>query len=104
MRIFTVCLAIFIAFVHISNIHGTDPPSCPNPDNPNETYFANPDNCSTYYQCDNGVAKLRECGTGTFWNSDTTVSTNHLKLKIKKFKYNNKFQECDWPWNVTCTS
>ncbi|XP_063237613.1 chondroitin proteoglycan 2-like [Bacillus rossius redtenbacheri] len=36
-----------------------------------EVPFANPENCSTFYECDNGQAKLLACPANTFFSSKT---------------------------------
>ncbi len=39
--------------------------------------FANPDNCSTFYECDWGTPVLQKCPDGLYWNDIIKV--------------------CDWP-------
>lgn len=58
-------------------------PNCP-PDASEIILFANPEDCSTYWACDNGVAVLMECAKGLFFNA--------------------KILSCDWPENADCKS
>ncbi|KAF0504578.1 chondroitin proteoglycan 2-like isoform X2 [Gigaspora margarita] len=58
--------------------------TCPyenNENNPNGLY-ANPDDCSTFYQCSNGEPYLLSCPDDLQWNQERLV--------------------CDYPENVGC--
>ncbi|QTR52888.1 chitin binding peritrophin-A domain-containing protein [Thiothrix unzii] len=50
----------------------------------NEVYvsFPNPDDCGSYYVCDNGVPFYKDCPSGLHFNAETEV--------------------CDWPENAKC--
>ena len=58
-------------------------PDCPPPTFPNITFVPNPDNCSTYFKCDNGIAVEMECPVGLYF-------CNQLDL-------------CTWVWDPECT-
>jgi hypothetical protein len=58
-------------------------PECPDQVDKNVTFIVNPENCSNYYECDNGVPVLMEC-------PDT------LYFCIEK-------EACVWQWEPNCS-
>jgi len=59
-------------------------PECPPPsENGNLTLIPNPNNCSEYYLCDNGVLHIMECPGGLYFCSEKA--------------------SCSWSWDPECT-
>lgn len=50
-------------------------PQCPEQVDGNLTLLANPDNCSSYYECDNGEAVLMDCPPTTYFCSEKDICT-----------------------------
>uniref|UniRef100_A0A0B7A681 Chitin-binding type-2 domain-containing protein n=1 Tax=Arion vulgaris TaxID=1028688 RepID=A0A0B7A681_9EUPU len=74
----TMILHIFIYTVAVvciaEAVSPTAPNQCPQPTDGDSAaapfYYANPYECKSFYQCDNGVAVLKYCGDNTVWNDD----------------------------------
>ncbi|XP_047111954.1 uncharacterized protein LOC124788720 [Schistocerca piceifrons] len=60
-------------------------PDCPQP-SPGEvfnvTFYPNEEDCTKYFECDNGLLRNASCPNGLIWNNDLQV--------------------CDWPYNYDC--
>nr|CAD7424810.1 unnamed protein product [Timema monikensis] len=49
---------------------------CPHQTNGSQViYYQNPQNCATYFECDNTVLRLIHCAVGTWYNSELHVCT-----------------------------
>ncbi|XP_067003843.2 chondroitin proteoglycan 2-like [Anabrus simplex] len=59
-----------------------DLPSCPPPGEGDIQLFPKPDNCSQYYECDNGKLLIMECPPG--------------------LEFNAANRTCDYPWSANC--
>ncbi|XP_023015453.2 peritrophin-1 [Leptinotarsa decemlineata] len=79
MKHFATALLLFWGFVEIY----ADYPTCPELDE-RATYFADPYNCSQYYECSNGIRNHMTCPEDLYWNDILT--------------------KCDYLENVDCNS
>lgn len=63
-----------------------DEPLCPQDSSPDDiaTFFPVENNCTEFYECDNGVATLFACPAGLYFNPDPAVNV------------------CDFAKNVDC--
>ena len=52
-------------------------------DCPNDGYHADPEDCTKYYYCTDGVATRIDCPSGLWWD--------------------DRFKLCNYPENITCT-
>jgi len=55
---------------------------CPAVDPGTPVYLADPEDCSAFCECSNGVAYSKQCTQGTYYDPDRHI--------------------CDWPTNVDC--
>jgi hypothetical protein len=58
-------------------------PECPPQVDQNLTLISNPDNCSSYYECDNGVPVLMDCPATLYFCTEENA--------------------CTWIWEPNCT-
>ncbi|GIY52466.1 peritrophin-1 [Caerostris darwini] len=56
--------------------------TCPDRNGPKNILFPHPTDCKMFYQCDNGIAVLRQCAALTHFNPAT--------------------DRCDWPHEANC--
>jgi hypothetical protein len=68
--------------VHVPRLP-TAEPKCPEQVDGNITFIVNPDNCSSYYQCDNGVPVLMDCPDDLYFCIEKNI--------------------CTWDWEENCT-
>ncbi|MDR0334254.1 MAG: carbohydrate-binding module family 14 protein [Dysgonamonadaceae bacterium] len=81
-----VCVGILVAIPLYANrdvVVGTRfAPICP-PDNGELVLLPNPDDCSTFFECDNGVPVFMECPDGLYYCAEKMI--------------------CDWMWDTDCS-
>lgn len=63
-------------------VFADEPVTCPDVDGVDVVLLPNPENCTTYYSCDNGIAYLMPCSEGLHFNPVERV--------------------CDWPHQAGC--
>ncbi|CAL7945675.1 unnamed protein product [Xylocopa violacea] len=74
-------LAVAIAAISVAFVLA-DEPKCPPHNGVDVILIPNPDDCGSYYSCNEGKAWLLNCSEGLHFNAELNV--------------------CDWPQNVNC--
>jgi hypothetical protein len=74
-------VALFVVLAFVACSEGGDAPTCPPEDGDMPVYFPDED-CTKFWECSNGVAKLLTCPDKKYFNPELNV--------------------CDWESNVQC--
>jgi hypothetical protein len=81
-----ICVGILVAIPLYANrdvvVSTRSIPVCP-PDDGNLVLLPEPNDCSIYYLCDNGVPRWHECPDGLYYCAEKQI--------------------CDWMWDTDCS-
>jgi len=83
MKKILTLLKLTVTAVTVTVVMSSSLPVCPHPASSDNPLFPNPDNCSQYFQCDNGIPVLVSCPPDLY--------------------YCSQLQSCTWPWDPNCT-